>query len=107
MATRACRRAATVRLARERDVAGSHATRGAAGLERRERLGVGAGRSPGTRTVRGIGVGGVRLMRNAECGVRNEACARRARRLASAIEPRLAISHSEFRIPHLFASGLK
>jgi len=49
----------------------------------------------------------MRLMRNAECGMRNEPRARRARGLASTIEPRHAIPHSEFRIPHLFASGLK
>src|SRR5438874_1192952 len=59
MATRACRRAATVRLARERDVAGSHATRRAAGLERRQRLGVYPGRSAGTGAVRDLGAGGM------------------------------------------------
>src|SRR5881392_2835683 len=59
MATRACRRAATVRLARERDVAGSHATRRAAGLERRERLGVHTGRPPGSGAVRHLGAGGM------------------------------------------------
>src|SRR5205807_9617470 len=59
MATRACRRAATVRLARERDVAGSHATRRAAGLERRQRLGVYPGRSAGTGAVRDLGAGGL------------------------------------------------
>src|SRR2546425_1855059 len=59
MATRACRRAATVRLARERDVAGSHATRRAAGLERRYRLGVRAGRRAGSGEVRHPGAGGM------------------------------------------------
>src|SRR5437867_11583657 len=86
MATRACRRAAAVRPARERDVAGSHSTRGAAGLERRQRLGVYPGRSPGAGAVRGLGAGGMKLMRNAECGLRNEPRARRTRWLASAIE---------------------
>src|SRR5437879_6391169 len=59
MATRACRRAATVRPACERDVAGSHATRRAAGLERRQRLGVYPGRSAGTGAVRDLGAGGM------------------------------------------------
>src|SRR5437016_9188679 len=58
-ATRAGRRAATVRRARERDVAGSHATRRAAGLERRQRLGVYPGRSAGTGAVRDLGAGGM------------------------------------------------
>src|SRR2546422_1759079 len=57
MATRACRRAAAVRPARERDAAGPHATRRAAGLERRQRVGVLAGRPAGPGAVRGVGVG--------------------------------------------------
>src|SRR5437867_6237462 len=57
MATRACRRAPAVRPARERDAAGSHATRRAAGLERRQRLGVYSRRSPGAGAVRGRVVG--------------------------------------------------
>src|SRR5438046_10609731 len=59
MATRACRRAPAVRPARERDAAGTHATRRAAGLERRQRLGVYSRRSPGAGAVRGLGAGGM------------------------------------------------
>src|SRR2546426_8387116 len=99
MATRACRRAAAVRPARERDVAGSHSTRGAAGLERRQRLGVYPGRSPGAGAVRGLGAGGMKLMRNAEGGLGNEPPARRTRGLASGMEPRLRIPLSEFPFP--------
>src|SRR5712692_5422989 len=59
MATRACRRAAAVRPARERDAAGSHATRRTTRLERRERLGVHTGRPPGSGAVRHPGAGGM------------------------------------------------
>src|SRR6058998_222203 len=59
MATRACRRAPAVRPARERDAAGTHATRRAAGPERRQRLGVYSRRWPGAGAVRGLGAGGM------------------------------------------------
>src|SRR5438034_773346 len=59
MATRACRRAPAVRPARERDAAGTHATRRAAGVERRQRLGVYSRRSPGAGAVWGLGAGGM------------------------------------------------
>src|SRR5256714_5505461 len=51
-AARARRRATAVRSARERDAARSRAPGGAARLERRQRVGVGAGRSPGPGAVR-------------------------------------------------------
>src|SRR5207244_6593425 len=70
-AARARGRAAAVRPAGERDAAGSHAARRAAGLEWWQRLGLRAGRPAGCSTDGCAGVGRILRMRNSEWGMRS------------------------------------